>query len=1235
MRKARTVRNAREFRFTRILCREKSNASGQKGIMKSPVLFDSRDPRFRMPVGAVPSGTKVWFRVLVDEALEPSCGKLIVEFDRNHSTADYPMENIGRSADGYYRFQTAVTIQDTGLYWYSFVFRTKEDWISVGRSAERNRAEIQVSPEAWQQTVYRRKYPAPSWLEGGVIYHIFVDRFAHSGPYVRENGKVTREDWGGMPGYRPDSSGRILNNDFFGGNLQGIIEKLPYLQDLGVTCLYLSPIFEAYSNHKYDTADYMRVDPMFGTEKDLKQLCREAGKRGIRIMLDGVFSHTGSDSKYFDRYGTYGGTDGAYGHPDSPYRSWYYFHQYEQYETWWGIDTLPRINKENQDYISFICGPDGVARHWLRDGVSGWRLDVADELPNSFLKKLAEAVKTEKPDALLMGEVWEDASSKIAYSERKNYFEGDKLDSVMNYPFRTGIIDFLLSGDARKLAEMVETIGEHYPPEVMNCVMNILGTHDTERILTVLGGKDLGENPTRQQQAAEVMTPEERRTGVKRLKAAVLLQMTLPGVPCVYYGDEAGLEGYRDPFNRKCFPWGEEDAEIESWYREIIRIRRSMPVYRTGKYATLQTDGGLYAFVRWDGNDQAVTAVNAGSVEESLLVPGIWTDLLTGASFQDDVLMAPGDLRLLTRRTAPEQKKEGEDMSYRENYEKWLGSPAVDERTKKELEALSSDEKEIEERFTAMLSFGTAGLRGIMRAGLNGMNVYTVRYATQGLANLILSCGEDVGGGVTIAYDSRNNSPLFASEAAGVLAANGIHVNLFDELRPTPELSFALRETGSIAGINITASHNTKEYNGYKVYWSDGAQLPPEHAAEVSAQMEKLDIFDDVKTMDPEDGKAQGLITMLDRSMDEKYLEKVLEQKVGDRYVKEAAEDLTIIYTPFHGSGYRLVPEVLRRLGMKHVLTVQEQMVIDGNFPTVKSPNPEFVEGFAIAIDMARANNVDLIIGTDPDGDRCGIVVRNGEEYQSLSGNQLGVLLLDYLIRARRENGTLPENAAAVKSIVSTTMANRVAADNGVKLFETLTGFKYIGEKIKEFLASGDYSFLFGFEESNGYLAGTYARDKDAVVASMLTAEMACYYHTKGMNLYEALQALYEQYGWFREKVVSHTVEGFDGPEKMAKMMSDLRLDPPKTFGGLKVLRVRDYQSGEIRDLTDGSTEPTGLPSSNVLFYELEEQCAAVIRPSGTEPKVKLYVMVRGENREDAEARLEAVTADGTALLGQ
>lgn len=572
-------------------------------------------------------------------------------------------------------------------------------------------------------------------------------------------------------------------------------------------------------------------------------------------------------------------------------------------------------------------------------------------------------------------------------------------------------------------------------------------------------------------------------------------------------------------------------------------------------------------------------------------------------------------------------------MNYKNEYLKWMNSPVVDEDTKAELKAIENDEDQMKLRFSGMMSFGTAGLREVMRAGLNGMNIYTVRYATQGLADLINSCGEDVGSGVTISYDSRHNSCEYARQSAAVLAANGIHVNIFDELRPTPELSFALRYTGSIAGINITASHNTKEYNGYKVYWSDGAQLPPEHAAQVSASMERNDIFDDVKTMDFEEGVEKGLITLIGSEIDEKYLEKVMEQSVGSRYVEQAAGDFTIIYTPFHGTGYKLVPEVLKRLGMKHVLTVPEQMVIDGDFPTVKSPNPEYIEGFAKAIEMARENDVDLIIGTDPDGDRCGVVVRNGDDYETLTGNQIGVLLLDYLITARREQGTLAPNSAAVKSIVSTTMANAICEANGIKLFETLTGFKYIGEKIKEFLETGQYTFLFGFEESNGYLAGTYARDKDAVVASMLIAEMGCMYRTKGISLYQGIQALYEKYGFFKEGVTSASFSGLEAKAKMNSIMEGLRNDPPEKLG-LKVERIRDYSTGKILNVKDGSTGETGLPESNVLFYDLEGGCSLIIRPSGTEPKIKLYVMTRGQSEKEAQELYNLVKAAGMEKLG-
>ncbi len=573
-------------------------------------------------------------------------------------------------------------------------------------------------------------------------------------------------------------------------------------------------------------------------------------------------------------------------------------------------------------------------------------------------------------------------------------------------------------------------------------------------------------------------------------------------------------------------------------------------------------------------------------------------------------------------------------MTYQQAYEAWLNSPAVDEQTKQELRRLGSDERQKEYRFMKMLDFGTAGLRGILGAGLNMMNIYTVRYATQGLADLIIQCSgqERV---VCIAYDSRHMSKEFAMEAACVLAANKIKSFLFDELRPTPELSFALRELGCIAGINITASHNPKEYNGYKVYWEDGAQLPPDHAAQISERLKQLDIFKDVHTCASKEAINGGWITMLGVEMDEKYLQNVLLQSVDAQVVRQCADQFQVIFTPFHGAGYRLVPEVLRRLGMKHVLTVPSQMVLDGDFPTVKSPNPEDKAGFYEAIDMAKAQDIDLIIGTDPDADRCGIVVRRGNgSYVTLSGNQVGVLLLDYLIRRRREKGTLPANSAVVKSIVTTNMAKAVCDKQGVTLIDVLTGFKFIGEKIKEFEHTGEYTYLFGFEESYGYLAGTYARDKDAVVAAMLICEMACWYRLSGKGLYEAVQDLYKIYGWYEEQVISLTMSGLDGLQKMKQIAAKLRDNYPSVLGGLNVLRVRDYLNGNITDMNTGEQTSTGLPASDVMFYELQGGSALIVRPSGTEPKIKLYIMACGEDAQNCANICKTLTEAGKQLVG-
>lgn len=558
-------------------------------------------------------------------------------------------------------------------------------------------------------------------------------------------------------------------------------------------------------------------------------------------------------------------------------------------------------------------------------------------------------------------------------------------------------------------------------------------------------------------------------------------------------------------------------------------------------------------------------------------------------------------------------------------YERWISSRLMDQQNKKELDEIRGDSAEIEARFGSMLEFGTAGLRGILGAGLSRMNIFTVRQATQGLANLIAEQGEDAKKrGVAIAYDCRHMSKEFSVEAARVLAAAGIRSFVFDELRPTPELSFTVRELNCIAGINVTASHNPKEYNGYKVYWEDGAQISPKQADVVMREIRESDIFDDVHVMDLKEAEKAGLVTYIGSEIDEKFMKNVLSQSINDDDVKSEGDKFKIIYTPFHGAGYRLVPEVLKRLGFKNIICVPEQMKIDGDFPTVKSPNPEEKEGFRIAIEMAKKENVDLIIGTDPDSDRAGIVVRNSAgEYVSLTGNQVGVLLADFIISARREKGKLPENPAIVSTIVSTRMTKEICRKNSVDYYEVLTGFKFIGEKIKEFEASGKNTFIFGFEESYGYLAGTYARDKDAVIASMLIAEMAVWYKRRGMTLFDAIVALYKKYGYYGERTVSIKISGSDAQSRMKKLMAQLRKEAPKSVAGVKVTAARDYESGERVDFATGEKSSTGLPSSNVLYYEFEDGNFVVVRPSGTEPKVKLYVLVSGESDSEIEKLLD------------
>lgn len=563
-------------------------------------------------------------------------------------------------------------------------------------------------------------------------------------------------------------------------------------------------------------------------------------------------------------------------------------------------------------------------------------------------------------------------------------------------------------------------------------------------------------------------------------------------------------------------------------------------------------------------------------------------------------------------------------MNYMAEYERWLASPALSNEERAELEAIRGDEDAIKDRFFAPLSFGTAGLRGVLGTGLYRMNRFTVGAATQGLANLIVQNGaEAMKRGVAIAYDSRHFSPEFAQLAASILAANGIQVKLYDELRPTPELSFAIRHYGTIAGINVTASHNPKEYNGYKVYWEDGAQLPPKEADVVAKEMEALDFFTDVKTMDFAQALEQGLVQMMDWQTDEAYLQEVLKVAINPDCVRQVADDFKLVYTPFHGAGYRLVPEILRRIGYKHILCVPEQMVIDGDFPTVKSPNPENKEGFHLAIDLAKQNGVDLIIGTDPDADRTGIVLKDAKgEYITLSGNQVGVLLIDYVITARKLTGTMPEHPAVLKSIVTTEMARAAAEANGVACFDTFTGFKFLAEKIKQFETTGSHEYLFAFEESYGYLAGDYARDKDAVTASMLIAEMAAYYRTKGMTLYDAMQTMYEKYGFYTEHTISITMPGVAGLERMKELMNELREHPLTTVGSHKVEYIRDYLPGTRTAIADGKCEQMELSGQNVLYYELEGGTSFIIRPSGTEPKVKVYMMAKADTKAAADAKV-------------
>ena len=568
-------------------------------------------------------------------------------------------------------------------------------------------------------------------------------------------------------------------------------------------------------------------------------------------------------------------------------------------------------------------------------------------------------------------------------------------------------------------------------------------------------------------------------------------------------------------------------------------------------------------------------------------------------------------------------------MSYQEQYERWLHSPALSQPEKDELAALSHNAGEIEDRFFSLLQFGTAGLRGVMGVGLRRMNVHVIRHATQAFANVILAEGKAFAAqGVAICYDCRVHSQEFAQAAAGVMAANGIPVRLFEAMRPTPELSFAVREYGCAAGLNVTASHNPPEYNGYKVYWSDGAQLPPQHAAAIAAQMERLDVFDDIQSLAYETALEKGLITLMGKETDDKFLAHVLAQINDKASVAKVADTFTMVYTPFHGTGYQQIPYVLGELGIRHLHCVPEQMVIDGTFPTVKSPNPETPESFALALDLAKKVNADLILGSDPDADRVAIQVKdkNGQ-YVQISGNQTGVLLLDYLIGAKKRAGTLPADAVALKSLVTTDMARVVAEANGVKSYNTFTGFKFMAEKKNQLEAAGQGHVIFSYEESIGYMIGDYVRDKDAVTASLLLTEMTAWYAAQGMTLLDALDALYAKYGYYGEKTLNLVMPGLEGMALMAKLMAKLRQTPPTEIAGTTVLRQKDYQDGTERDTVSGAVSPMALVGSNVLAYDLADETTLVVRPSGTEPKIKVYVLAKGKDSTDSQEKVAKYAA--------
>ena len=576
----------------------------------------------------------------------------LIKNDNEKDFKEMPLTWIGLWHD-FDLYEAWIPTKETGLFWfYARLHGFGGEYLVCRNGSKAVIDHVYEGFHAFQFTVYDRHMTTPAFIKGGLFYHIFVDRFAKGEPDTRANKHVNperpviiRDDWGGEVEWRPDEHGEILNNDFFGGNLAGIREKLPYLKSMGVTCIYLSPIFEAYSNHKYDTSDYSKIDPMFGDEEEFKKLCVEADERGIRIILDGVFNHTGADSIYFNKFGTYGAKTGAFHDFSSPYHEWYNFIKYPRvYNSWWGIMTLPTINKDSASYRNYLFSEDGIIRKWLRFGASGWRLDVADELSDDFLMQLKAAARAEKSDALVLGEVWEDASNKIAYGTRKKYFQGRELDSVMNYPLKNAIVEFVRNGNAETLEWALETELENYPPEILDCLMNLLGTHDTARILTVLGGKILPNDTPREIRHATKMDAVSLDSAIGLLKLAALIQMMVPGVPCIYYGDEVGMEGYNDPFNRACYPWGHENTDLQEYYRKLSTIRCEHRLFIHSNTRVLYARDSVFIFERYTKKEHLICGINRGYTPFVFDVPGqagFFKDLLTGEVPEDTITLFP------------------------------------------------------------------------------------------------------------------------------------------------------------------------------------------------------------------------------------------------------------------------------------------------------------------------------------------------------------------------------------------------------------------------------------------------------------------------------------------------------------------------------------------------------------------------------------------------------------------